>query len=243
MEERLAHRAAIMAHDAHLRLAVHATHLDTAKAALRAGADMLVHSIDEDVDDEFLELARAAHISYTPTLFLSIGYALALSNRWKPTAAEQRICDPGLLEDLAILDHLPSGEIPHVIQHLIAEPKPSTLSPARARNLLRMWDEGFLVTVGTDAGNIGTLHGPSYFRELALMAEAGLSPEKILRAATTNGAKFMHRENQVGDVRQGLIADLVLLDKDPLTDVQNMGAIDLVIRRGHPFSVDDLVHR
>ena len=49
--------------------------------------------------------------------------------------------------------------------------------------------------MGTDAGNIGTLHGPSVFREMALMHAAGLTPLQILRSATTNGAPAMGRSD------------------------------------------------
>src|SRR3954454_9871028 len=73
------------AHAAGVRLAVHATELVTAKAALRAGADYLVHSvIDAPVDDEFIALARKNDALYCPTIFVFMGYPLALSGTWQP---------------------------------------------------------------------------------------------------------------------------------------------------------------
>ena len=52
------------------------------------------------------------------------------------------------------------------------------------QNLRKVWDAGITVVMGTDAGNIGTLHGPSVFREMALMHAAGLTPLQVLRSAT-----------------------------------------------------------
>ena len=67
--ERLLAHAAQVAHAHGLRLAVHVQALGQAKAALRSGADMLVHSIvNRPIEDSFVSLARAAHVTYTPTL-------------------------------------------------------------------------------------------------------------------------------------------------------------------------------
>ena len=51
-------------------------------------------------------------------------------------------------------------------------------------------DVGVTIAAGTDAGNIGTIHGPALFREFQLMKEAGLTPMQILQCATANAAKL-----------------------------------------------------
>ena len=243
-QERLVHRVALVAHAHGLRLAVHATHIELAKAALRAGADMLVHSVDEDIDDEFIALARAAHASYMPTLAAMGDYARAFSNHWRPTPDERRFGDPASLADLGPLEALPPDALPDIIKSQMAEPTmPAVPSDVQKANLRRMWKEGFLVTVGTDAGNIGTIHGPSYFRELALMSEAGLSNADLLRAATANGAKFLGLEKEQGDVRAGMTANLVILRDSPLADVKNFASIDRVVRGGQVFKRETFAHQ
>jgi imidazolonepropionase-like amidohydrolase len=242
-QERLIRRVALVAHAHGLRLAVHATHLELAKVALRAGADMLVHSVDEELDDEFIALARAAHATYMPTLAVMGDYASALSNRWRPTPDEQRFGDPATLADLGPLDALPPEALPDIIKSQMAEPTMlAAPSAVQKENLRRMWKEGFLVTVGTDAGNIGTIHGPSYFRELALMSDAGLSNADLLRAATSNGAKLIGREKSQGDVRAGMTANLLVLRDNPLADVKNFASIDRVIRGGQVFERETFAH-
>src|SRR5881398_1928779 len=104
-------------------------------------------------------------------------------------------------------------------------PKPS---PIALQNLRKLWDAGIPVVMGTDAGNIGTLHGPSVFREMEYMAQAGLTPLQVLRSATTNGAKAMRMAGEVGAIEPGRYADLVILDADPLASVDNLSRASLV---------------
>ena len=64
------------------------------------------------------------------------------------------------------------------------------------------------------------------------MVEAGLTPAEALRAATINAAKFLGREKEQGTVEAGKLADLVILDTDPLADIRNIRKIHRVIKGG-----------
>jgi imidazolonepropionase-like amidohydrolase len=236
-QEAIVRAAADLAHAAGVRLAVHATELVVAKAALRAGADFLVHSVeDQPVDDEFIALARGNQAIYCPTLFVTQGYRLALSNTWKPTAEERRLADPEIVAAMDDLAEIPKDRIPERVAKLMASPPPPKPPAVAMQNLRKVWDAGIPVAMGTDAGNIGTLHGPSVFREMALMAEAGLSPLQVLRSATVNGAKAMGMERDIGTIEAGKFADLVVLDADPLASVGNLARIAHVFKDGrrHP---------
>jgi imidazolonepropionase-like amidohydrolase len=114
--------------------------------------------------------------------------------------------------------------------------------PAMAMaNLRKVWNAGIPVVMGTDAGNIGALHGPVVFREMEIMAQAGLSPLEVLRSATVNGARAMGMERDIGTVEAGKLADLVVLDADPLANVANLSHIYRVLKDGVLYDPDALI--
>ena len=69
--------------------------------------------------------------------------------------------------------------------------------------------------------------------ELRWMTEAGLTPLEALQTATINPATFFGREDSQGTIEIGKRADLVLLDEDPLIDINNTQQINAVLVRGH----------
>jgi imidazolonepropionase-like amidohydrolase len=95
--------------------------------------------------------------------------------------------------------------------------------------------------MGTDAGNIGTLHGPSIHREMRMMVEAGLTPLEVLRSATVNGARTLGLAGQAGEVQAGMLADLVILDADPLVDIGNLAKVHRTIKGGVVFDPAELM--
>src|SRR5437588_114626 len=166
VEMRGAARKSSPAPAAGVRLPVHATELEVAKAALRAGADYLVHSVeDAPVDQEFLALAKKNRALYCPTLFVVMGYRYALSNTWRPTPAERRLADPQILAAMGDLARIPPEKLPERVAKAMADTASPEPSAVELQNLRTVWDAGIPVAMGTDAGNIGTLHGPSVFRE------------------------------------------------------------------------------
>lgn len=241
-QEAIVKAAGNAAHAAGKRLAVHATELVVAKAALRAGADFLVHSVfDQPVDEEFIALAKRNDILYCPTLFVVQGYPLALSNQWRATPEEARRADPDILAAMDDLNEIPSDKRPERVATLMAEAKPPEPPRIAMENLKKLADAGVTIVMGTDAGNIGTLHGPSIHREMRLMQESGLTPLKILRAATTNGARALGLETKGGVIAPGKLADLVVLDADPLADSANLARVHRTIKGGVVFDPETLM--
>jgi imidazolonepropionase-like amidohydrolase len=241
-QEAIVKAAADAAHAAGVRLAVHATELIVAKASLRAGADYLVHSVeDEAVDEEFIALAKRNRALYCPTLFVTLGYQYALSGTWQPSEAELRLADPQILAAMNDLRKIPRESLPERVAKAMTRAVPPEPSTIALQNLRRVWDAGIPVVMGTDAGNIGTLHGPSVFREMEIMTRAGLSPLQVLRSATSNGAKAMGMEREIGTLSAGKFADLVILDADQLADVMNLSKIHRVIKDGELFAPAELM--
>jgi imidazolonepropionase-like amidohydrolase len=90
---------------------------------------------------------------------------------------------------------------------------------------------GVPLMTGTDLGTTYLMPGFSVHDELALFVRAGLRPIEALAAATLNPARYLGRRDQ-GVIRRGAVADLVLLDADPLDDIRNTTRIDSVFVRG-----------
>ena len=81
-------------------------------------------------------------------------------------------------------------------------------------------NRGGRVTVGTDSGFIYQLYGFSYPRELELLREAGFHPLEIIKSATLNGAQALGLEKELGTIEPGKLADIVLIDQNPLKNFQ-----------------------
>ena len=94
---------------------------------------------------------------------------------------------------------------------------------------------GVPILAGTDTGNPFCFPGFSLHEELALLVIAGLTPVEALRAATLNPAEFFGLDKTLGTIDQGKIADLVLLDANPLEDIRNTQRINAVISNGRLF--------
>jgi imidazolonepropionase-like amidohydrolase len=97
----------------------------------------------------------------------------------------------------------------------------------------------FLAGTDTPAG-VNVVPGFSLHQELQRFVDAGFTPMEALQTATINPAKFLDRLNDFGTVEKGKIADLVLLDADPLDDIRNTRRITTVISNGRYYSREQL---
>ena len=109
---------------------------------------------------------------------------------------------------------------------------PAPRRPIEYDNLMLLESAGVRIVGATDAGNIGTLHGPALHREMELMVVAGMRPSDILVSVTRNAAAALGRQNEVGTLEKGKFADLVILDGDPVADIKNTRKIARVMKGG-----------
>ena len=95
---------------------------------------------------------------------------------------------------------------------------------------------GVKILAGTDGPGIGRLApGFGLHHELKLLVEAGLKPIGALQAATINAARALRKDNEIGSLEPGKVADILLLNSDPLSDIHNTTKIDSVLLRGRMF--------
>src|SRR5438477_6953004 len=235
-------------HARKLRVAVHATELETARAAVEEGADVLVHSvIDKKVDDAFVKLLTDHHIILCPTLVVFERYGRTFANKLNLTPEEKAWGNPEVIATLDV-KKIPQNQLPDRIKTALAKPDDALdrikkVHEIALKNLKTLKDAGVTIAAGTDAGNIGTIHGPALFREFQLMREAGLTPMQILQCATANAAKLFGGETggHIGSIDKGNFADLIVLKSNPIDDVRNASDIDSVVKNGIIYPANSLV--
>jgi imidazolonepropionase-like amidohydrolase len=101
-------------------------------------------------------------------------------------------------------------------------------------------DSGVRLLIGTDGFNTGVIPGFSAHDELQELVDAGLSPYEALRAGTANASAFLGASPCIGQVRPGCVADLVLLDANPLANIASTRRIAGVMLRGKWLSRQEL---
>jgi len=103
---------------------------------------------------------------------------------------------------------------------------------------------GVKIIAGTDGPGIGSLlPGFGLHRELELLVASGLSPLQALRAATLTAAEALGKEDRLGTIEPGKFADMVVLNADPLQEIQNLRKIHLVVQGGKSYAPDALLQQ
>jgi imidazolonepropionase-like amidohydrolase len=148
--------------------------------------------------------------------------------------------DPDTRRKIALTDSLPA-RIPEERMTAFRQ-RVATQRQTMYANLRRVRDAGIPIAMGTDAGNPLTLHGASVYREMDAMAEAGMTPMEVLVSSTRTAARAMGRAD-LGTLEPGKIADLVVLDADPLANVGNLRSVRLVARGGEIWTREELEYR
>ena len=187
--------------------------LADAKDLLRAGVDGFAHTVrDRDIDAEYMELVREhPHVWTVPNLPGS----------------------PLTHDDLPWLSEtLPPFEVENLRRQAeqLETEGPGASFEVQCRNLARNREAGMIIGMGTDSGvSVGwTTH-----TELRDMARCGLSPMEAIVAATRANAGVLSL-GDLGTVAAGKSASFVVLDADPLEDIENTRRIAAVYLRGEP---------
>jgi imidazolonepropionase-like amidohydrolase len=162
-----------------------------------------------------------------------------------PTLVVRNAADAAEIERLdAAIAHYPEFVRGMIVPAATRERRRDAVTDARfARRkqiVLAMHRAGIGVLAGSDAPNPLSAPGLGLHDELAHLVDAGLTPLEALQAATRNAARFLGHEQLRGSVEAGKVADLVLLDADPLADIRNSRRIAAVILGGRVLLREEL---
>ena len=204
-------------------------HLEDAKQLLKAGLDVVAHSIrDAPVDQEFIDLLKKNHAGYIATLALDESqYIYAEHPAWMDGAAFRAAVNPALRDEWLSLTYAGKTRLnPQTAMNRAAHTQ-------AMQNVKRLYEAGVLVGFGTDSGAMPTrIPGWAEHRELQLLVEAGLTPAQALQCATRNAAQVLGDAQNRGTLEPGKLADLVVLDADPLADIHNTTRLAAIYHGG-----------
>ena len=209
----------------------HAHRADEIRVGLKHGVDCFEHTglgTAPAYPEDILEglRARNASLYWTPTVS-----ALTVL-RYSGEEFPERLDDP------AWHDGMSAGMAAEIRQSLAAIPKLPyyALFPSRIPNLPRKFQQlresGVRMMTGTDAGIPSMFHGDATWREMVRWVELGVRPMEIIQSATLWPARFLKVDDDLGTLAAGKLADVIAVRGDPLTQMDVLGRVDVVIQGG-----------
>ena len=224
------------AHKGGYRTYAHIFSVKEANEVLDKGIDVIAHSIrDQDADQALIDKMKARDVAYIPTLTRDLSVFI-----YEETPAF--LTDPFFLRGISLYsEEIPTLSTPEYQQGIRESENAQAIKPAleqAKRNVKILSDAGITIAMGTDVGG-GDGRWQGYFQhvELEMMVEAGLTPMQTLVAATGAAAKVSELDH-VGTIAPGKVADLLVLDANPLDDILNTREIHSVWIAGHRLSAE-----
>jgi imidazolonepropionase-like amidohydrolase len=193
----------------------------------------VVDGYDRNVAEALFAQFAANHTWVTPTLASSHMMAYEDTERWDEDR-RRRYLMPGMLATWG--DRAKSSHLTQQQAVLLSSYSKKQFSQA-LESVPLMHKAGASIMAGTDTGasNQNMFPGFSLHDELGFLVKGGLTPLEALQCATLNPAKWLNRIDALGTVEPGKLADLVLLDDDPLKDIHNTTKISEVFLGGREF--------
>lgn len=207
----------------------HVSRKDDLKDAINAGVDVIVHTVGDQVltdAEPLFEKMKEDSIYYTPTL--------SIAHMYQYVTSAEILDDPFLMQYSSKRTNRSLENWP--IRQLMV--KSSGIDPAQHKqnmmqNFYLFLEAGVPIMMGSDAGNPSVIPGYSAHKELEFMAKGGMPNDQVLRAATIIPAKFLGINDTSGSIGEGKTASFIMLEENPLEDVQNSRSIHRVMLEGY----------
>jgi CubicO group peptidase (beta-lactamase class C family) len=178
--------------------------------------------------EDAVRLLSQSGITYTPTLLVSFGGALPI---YRLHATERPADDPRLQR------FFPRSELfARTAQRLLAFADEDFNDRETATGAAAVMHGGGKVALGGH----GEMQGLQVHWEMRLLAQGGFTNHEVLQVATRNGAEALGIAQDVGSLEPGKLADLLILDRDPLVDIRNSTSVREVMRGGVLYDAETL---
>jgi imidazolonepropionase-like amidohydrolase len=211
----------------------HVYELSDAKMLLERGLNVLAHNIrDREVDSDFIGLLKQRNVTLIPTLIRDeFLFAYGEAPAW--------INDPFFLkfvppERLAVLKTKIRDEQAKHPQRALFKAG----FEMNKINLKKLSDGGVRIALGTDSGGAADrffIQGYSEHREMELMVQSGLTPMQVIQSFSKGASDALGIDKEFGTLAKGKVADLLVLEKNPLDNIANMRTIQAIYLGGKKF--------
>jgi imidazolonepropionase-like amidohydrolase len=220
------------AHKLGKHVAAHAHRSEEIRQGLRAGVDCFEHTglgTKPGYEEDLLQLMRErnATLYWCPTIE---GLFLFEETKRNPERVDDQRLKADLPPDLYKDVHDSIRDVAHLDYFRLVPRRIPTL-PNKFRQLR---ESGVTIVVGTDSGIPLNFHFDSTWRELKTMVDLGMPPMEAIRAATYWPAQLL-KEPDLGTIAAGKLADLIVVDGDPLTDMASLRHVVHVVKDGQVF--------
>lgn len=215
------------AHARGFKIFVHVGDAAQSVHAAEAGADVLAHGPRDRLTPEQVAALARTRVPIVMTMAGWIGVHAIREGSYAPTQLDRAITPPVVLDEVTGAAGARLAATP-VIGAMAAEVDPSVMRG----NARVLYEAGVPLLIGTDSALPGAYPGGGLHEELRLLHEAGVPVSELLLAATSRAAAIVASEPEFGQVRPGLVADLLLVEGDPREDIAATTRIVEVVRAG-----------
>ncbi|WP_353406074.1 amidohydrolase family protein [Pseudoteredinibacter isoporae] len=192
------------------------------------GHTTLEHSIPaEKVYDDIKQFWTAGDMAYTPTLVVAYGGIWGENYWYDKTKVWQH---PRLSK------YVPADVLAKRAMRRPTAPDHHYNHVTVAQTAKELNDIGILTNIGAH----GQREGLGAHWELWMYAQGGMEPMKVLRTATSNPAKSLGLDKHIGSIKEGKLADLIVIDGDPLKDIRLTDRVDYVMVNGRLFDAETM---
>jgi hypothetical protein len=207
--------------------------------ALEAGITNFLHytgvDLDFENDKDLIETIYSSKVNWVTTLMLDKSFIYPLHPEWIENTDIIKVYSEQQLGDYKseqAINRAKSFLEFFKTDYELENPTLDNIIGFQVEDIKRLYDNGVNIVLGTDTGNKYIFHGRSLHEEMQLLELGGMQPIDIIKMGTLNAAKMLGLENTMGSVEVGKIADMVLLDDNPLEQIENTLSINMVIKNG-----------